>query len=264
MLGLTGCGRIPVIGKQKLISYEENSGGGMEGGGNSVEVYTRDGETFLTVSSSRFWYTDNTVGEYRVGDDTLAKIEKVFRKHRLQRWNRKKFTNIFIADGESHGYSFEFDGDASVYFSSQYYPARYRKVLNRFSAILMEARMSGTLLPGLVTEEHTDEDVFEKDRPKDGKVSAEVFEYSHNRLRFRLKNGTDEPVSVSGTVRILRDSDGAVLYESVSDESYSIDPNSSSEDTVEPEKRLEAGNYTFEAGELSCPFEIALPAGDDF
>lgn len=259
MLTMLGCGKT-VKKSHKLISYESSSGGGMEGGGRSTEVRISDGEVILAESVQKMWYTDEEVREYRVDAQILQEIEAVFRRYHINRWHGKRFTKMFIADGESYSYSFDFEGNESIYFSSQYYPARYRNILGRFDVILDRYRTEGELLPGLVTEELSEEDVFGKIRPEDGKVSAEVFGYSHNGLRFRLKNGTGEPVSVSGTVRILRDRDGAVLYESLSDEPYSLDPNSSSEDTAAPEKRLEPGRYTLEAGELSCSFEIALPS----
>lgn len=59
-------------------------------------------------------------------------------------WNRKRVSKMFIADGESHSYSFEFD-KSSIHFSSQYYPDKYRKKIKKLNDVIAKY-MQDTLI----------------------------------------------------------------------------------------------------------------------
>lgn len=62
----------------------------------------------------------------------LDDIEQIVRKYKMNFWNKRKFTNMFISDGESTSYTFSFD-KTRIYFSSQFYPAMYGMKLQRCS-----------------------------------------------------------------------------------------------------------------------------------
>ncbi|MCQ2540263.1 MAG: hypothetical protein MJ114_07440 [Acetatifactor sp.] len=120
---------------QHLNSYSCSSGGGMTGGYNTESV-TRNGDHALIRIESAEWHSQEpTVTEYLADPAVLDELEAVVRKFHMNFWNRKKFTNVFVADGESKGYHFKFD-ENDISFSSQIYPARYANKLAELHRIV--------------------------------------------------------------------------------------------------------------------------------
>ncbi len=259
MFGLFGCSKVPNVKNKKLISYVYSSGGGMNGGGNSTEISIIDGEVILTYSDTKWWYDDNDITEYKLDKAVLADIESVFRKYKMQNWNDKKFTDMFVADGPSYSYSFKFEDSIRVSFSSQVYPVSYSKKLAEIDKVIEKYKERGSLEPGLVTKEKTDEELAGKNNPDNGLVEIEVYEYSKDRICFRILNGTNEDVAVSNSVKLVRNSDGEMLYNESSEYSIEVNATSANEEYL-LSGRLEEGIYTIYVGDYSAEFEIRLPS----
>ena len=117
----------------------------------------------------------------------------------------------------------------------------------------------GALEPGLVTKEKTDEELAGKNNPDNGLVEIEVYEYSKDRIYFRILNGTDEDVAVSNSVKLVRNSDGEMLYNESSEYSIEVNATSANEEYL-LSGRLEEGIYTIYVGDYSAEFEIRLPS----
>ena len=88
----------------------------------------------------------------------------------------------------------------------------------------------GSLEPGLVTREKTAEELAGKDTPDNGLVELEVYEYRKDRIYFRILNGTNESVAVRDSVKLIRNSDGEVLYNESSEYPMEVDATSVNED----------------------------------
>ena len=261
MFGLFGCSKVPNVKNKELISYVYSTGGGMNGGGNSTEISIIDGEVILTYSDAEWWYDDADITEYKLDKAVLADIESVFRKYKMQNWNGKKFTDMFVADGPSYSYSFKFDDSTRVSFSSQVYPVSYSEKLAEIDKVIDQYKERGALEPGLVTREKTDEELVGKNNPDNGLVEIEVYEYSRNKICFRILNGTDETVAVSNSVKLVRNSDGEVLYNENSDNSIEVNAKSANEESL-ISGRLDEGIYTIYVGDYSAEFEIRLPSDE--
>ena len=259
IFGLFGCSKVPNVKNKELISYVYSSGGGMNGGGNSTEISIIDGEVILTYSDTEWWYEDDDITEYKLDKAVLADIESVFRKYKMQNWNDKKFTDMFVADGPSYSYSFKFEDSTRVSFSSQVYPVSYSAKLAEIDKVIEQYKERGTLEPGLVTKEKTDEELAGKNNPDNGLVEIEVYEYSKVRIYFRILNGTDEDVAVSNSVKLVRNSDGEMLYNESSEYSIEVNATSANEEYL-LSGRLEEGIYTIYVGDYSAEFEIRLPS----
>ncbi len=105
-------------------------------GGYYCEMVKRDGDKAVIRTEKTDFHNEEPVKrEYIVDAAILEELEAVIRKHRMNYWNRKKFTNMFISDGESKSFSFEFDNN-SIRFSSQIYPAKYGDKLEELKKIV--------------------------------------------------------------------------------------------------------------------------------
>ncbi len=261
MFGLFGCSKAPDVKNKELTAYAYSCGGGMTGGGNSTEISIVGDRVILTYSEKDWWYEDAHITEYRVDKAILSDIESVFRKYKMQNWNNKKFSDMFVEDGPTFRYSFRFDDNTGVAFSSQVYPTSYSEKLAELDKVIEQYKESAVLEPGLVTREKTEEELAGKGTPDNGLVWIEVYEYSKDEIRYRVSNGTGDNISVSDSVRLVRNSDGEVLYNDSSEYPIEVIANTAEELSV-PSGRLEEGVYTLYAGDYSAEFEIRLP-GDN-
>lgn len=257
MFMLFGCRKVPNVKNKELVSYVYSSSGGMSGGGNFTEISIINDEVILTYSDKEWWYDDYDVVEYKLDKSVLADIESVFTKYNMQKWNGRKFTDMFVADGPSYSYSFKFEDGTRVSFSSQVYPKSYGDKLAEIDKVIEQYRERGTLESGLVTEEKTDEEMVGKNEPHNGLVEVEVYEYSKDRIHFRILNGTENDVEVSNSVKLVRNSDGEILYNESSEYSIEVSAASSNEESI-LSGRLEEGIYTIYVGDYSTEFEIRL------
>lgn len=254
-MGLYGCGNYQFVGNQKLTGFEYSSGGGMEGGGKTTEISIIQDEVYLTETSREWWYEDDSVTEYKVDEGILEEIENVFRKNKMNWWNGKKFTNMFIADGASASYDFSFDGGTWVSFSSQYYPANYSKKLDEIHEIIRKYAETAELQPGLKCSPFTVEEHEYRSHPDNGEVEIEVYEYKKTRIYYRILNGTNEEATIPNVVKLVRD-DGQILYEKNNNSEKKIFANYSVEDSIKLEGWLEEGIYTLYVG--NCSYQIDI------
>ena len=124
--------------------------------------------------------------------------------------------------------------------------------------MIEQYREKGTLEPGLVTKEKTDEELAGKNQPDNGLIGIEVYEYSRDSVYYRILNGTDGAVTISDSMKLVRNSDGETLYNESSDFPIEVNAESAEECNIRS-GRLEEGIYTLSVGDYSAEFEIRLP-----
>lgn len=237
---------------QHLNSYSYSEGGGMVGAYHSESVKRSGDRALITIESARWHSQDPTVEEYLTDAAVLDELEAVVRKYHMNFWHRKEFTNVFVADGDSKGYHFDFD-EETVWFSSQIYPARYRNKLAELDRVLDQYIAAGEKLPGLVNPRSDDgEDYF---LPED-ELLIYVFSYAGNSLGLRILNGTNGEVEIPDEVQLISADTGAVLFEEQSSYIRTFSERSRDEMHIELQDRLPAGNYILRLGGMDIPFEI--------
>lgn len=123
---------------------------------NSVRLAVYGDDVLLTVSEKEWYGQDAAVSEYLTDRKALEQIREIFLSEGMYGWDAKKFSDASVADGETAEYSFSFTED-SVRFSSQIYPQRYRKKLEKLDAVIEDCRKQGEKLPGLVPHGHAEE-----------------------------------------------------------------------------------------------------------
>ncbi len=244
--------------KQPLQSYSYGRGGDMNG--STYQEYVErfdDTHALVTIRSASWHFQDPAVSEYLVDVRVLDEIKAVFDKYNMQRWDGKKFTRMFIADGASHHYSFDFE-NGDVGFSSQYYPARYSKKLNEIDAVLEKYMKTKEKQPYLVLPELTEEEQAAVSRPYDGELKVSVYEYSRRYLYYRFSNGTEESVEVPGGYVLKKEGSETPIAEKSAEKAYrlAVGPHHVNEREIPLDARLAPGTYTLEAGGLCCTFTI--------
>lgn len=120
---------------QKLNEYYYSVGGGMTGGYYRKKIKRNGTNAIISTEEASFHNEEPVKSESIVEAAVLDEIEAVVRKYRMNFWNRKKFTNMFISDGESESFSFCFD-ENSISFSSQIYPQKYGDKLKEIKEIV--------------------------------------------------------------------------------------------------------------------------------
>ncbi len=242
-----------------LTSYSYSSGGGMLGGHSSRELRLQEYGTVLMPESRAETHSDlDEVHEYLLDKDVLQDIEAIFRKYHMERWNRKEFTKVFIADGESDSYHFRF-GTAQIWFSSQVYPAKYANKLSKIDDAIRPYLDYAIALPGLIIPELTQEELYGLYYPEDGEVQLKVIGYENGYLKYYVLNGTDEEIAFDDAHWVLtREGDSEPLVDKTSPYSYpeDISPHGRCESSFRLDFRLYGGSYRLEADGLSGVFEI--------
>lgn len=122
------------MSKKKLIKYSYSRSGDMRGSFYGEEIILVDDNHAVLKCTSQNSY-NATPEENRIDIDAsvLEEIGKLCRRYHMKRWQRRKISRMFIADGASHSYDFYFEGGKSIRFSSQHYPAFYRKRINKIT-----------------------------------------------------------------------------------------------------------------------------------
>jgi len=124
------------IKDQHLISFSFNVSGDMRGGYYHMIVKGMDeSNALIRIEDSEAFNTEPIIQEYTVDINIITELENVIRKYKMNHWNNKKFTDMFVSDGASYGYCFKFDKDF-INFSSQIYPQNYRLQLKELDAII--------------------------------------------------------------------------------------------------------------------------------
>lgn len=238
---------------QRLNEYCYNTGGGMMGGYYKKTIKRYDDKNALISIESVAWHNqDAEVKEYFADISIMDELEEVIRDCRMNFWHRKKFTDIFISDGESRGYHFTFD-NACIDFSSQFYPDRYREKLNRFNEVIEKYIKDARELPGLVSDKNPDNGNI---MPSDGRVDFYVYLYCNNNLYVRVLNGTAEMVSVSLSYKVINSDTGKLIAEKEDKYSTTAFPRSKCDLSFSIKQRLDIGRYKLVVNNTEIPFEI--------
>lgn len=237
---------------QRLNTYVNSSGGGMTGGYYRETVKRYEDYALICVESAKWHSQDPTVKEYLTDVTVLDELETIVRKYKMNFWNRKKFTNVFVHDGESTSYNFSFD-DADVSFSSQIYPTQYRKKLSEFDSVVKKYIESGEKLPSLVNLNVDDEEQYSI---SEDELIIYVYSYALNSIGIKIHNDTDEDVELSETYKLINADTGVVLAEEDTPYGGRFNKRSNDEMDIRLKERLLAGNYKFIFGDWEIPFEI--------
>lgn len=240
------------IRDKHLNAYYYSSGGGMTGGYRNISVIRWEGQALVSFESAEWFSEDPTVNEYLADIAVLEEIEAIVRKYKMNHWNKRKFTELFVHDGESHSYRFVFD-DADIYFSSQIYPETYGSKLAELSSVIEKYVREGEKLPGLVNQKIDDDTQYSL---PEGKAVIYVCSYAENTLGLRILNGTDEEIKLSETYKIINHNTGALLIEENTPYGGEIGKHSKDEIYIRLKERLTAGNYIMILGDWEIPFEI--------
>lgn len=250
----------------KMTKYEYSVGGGMRGGGSSTTVAAYDDKHAIISYATQGWHADNKhVTEYLVDKQILDDIEQIFRKNKMQRWDGKKFTRDFVADGESYSYSFRFGKSLSYRFSSQIYPSRYKKKLVLYDEVLKKYEAGRTKLPGLVFPEMEDDELgaYKQELKENGKVNVEISSYALGILECTFTNGTGKDVEIPNDYYELYDESGKKLIHTFTSQyggyGRTLYENGVYDNLLNEEVWLEPGTYRLYVGEdkeYSCEFVI--------
>lgn len=250
-------GKFPGIEKEALERYSYSSGGDMLGSSYSETVQEYDDNTALITIMRREWHSDDgSVKEYLVDRKILDELKAVFVKYCMKNWDNKQISNLFVADGASYRYGFDFEIN-SVSFSSQFYPEKYSSKLRELDEIIKKHLSGAELLPGLVVPEAAEN--LDYKPPYDtnsGKVTLSVYSYYRDYLCYRLTNGTDNDIQPEGAIRIYRDGESTPVFEQTIDSSARFSAHSVDEGSVKLEERLSSGKYRLEAFGYTAEFEI--------
>lgn len=238
---------------QQLNKYEFHSGGGMLGGyyREVIERYN-DEYALICIERAQWHYQDPTVEEYLVDISILKDMEDIIRKNRMNFWNKKKFTNEFVYDGETDGYSFSFDKN-SISFSSQIYPLKYGVKLKKFNEVIDRYMVNATRLPGLVNPRVNDDENY--NLPENG-VEVYVYTVSNKYLGIKILNGTEEEIRLLGNYKLVDLSNNEVILERENTGSITVAAKTRDDTGFYLEERLQAGNYKLIYDSEEILFEI--------
>lgn len=262
LTGMSGCSRLSLserleIRKSPLRCFEYYSSGGITGGYNFIIVDSHDeNSAIITTTNAGRYFEGPRVSEYLASIDILKDIEIIFRKYNIQNWDNKKFTNMFIADGVSHDYSFIFgEGHTKVSFSSQSYPQRYLEKLNQIHEVIKKYIDPDKLLPGLVLEKHGEE-MLEGQKPTEDTVRFKVCGYYNDCLFFRVLNNLKEDITLSDEIKLYRQGGDTPILEVTTYCKEQVSPRNRYEKNIKVNERLAAGKYLLKMGEYETEFEI--------
>lgn len=250
-------GEFAGIEKEKLEGYKYSRSGGIQGGSysESVQEYSEDHALF-TIMQHKWHRDDGTVKEYLVDKEILNELKAVFVKYHMEKWDNKKFTDRFIADGTSDSYRFEFETN-HVSFSSQYYPEKYSSKLKELDEILNKHLENATILPGLLIHDTIKKsDYTQLYDLNSGKIILSVYSYHQKHLYYRLANGTDEEKKIESVIRLYRDGESVPIYEKSSERQITLSAHRLYENSVKLNKLLAPGKYRFEGFGYETEFEI--------
>lgn len=240
------------IRKQHLNEYQYSTGGGMNGGyyHKTVKRYN-DTLALISIENAEWHNQDPTVNEYLVNVSILDDLETIIRKYHMNFWNRKTFSNMFIADGESYSYSFEFD-EKDIYFSAQHYPTSYSNKLSKLNEIINKYLEKAEKLPGLVNS-NTDDECYEL---PENEILIYVSRYCKDRLYLKIMNGTDEEFDMPATYVLKNTDTNRIIQEDKIEYPRSVYSRSQNETSLSLNERLEKGNYKIIIGDIEIAFEI--------
>lgn len=245
------------IEKEGLKRYQYSCGGNMPGSSysKSVQEYGTD-SALITIRSSEWHGDDGAVKEYLVDREILNELKAVFVKYHMKNWDNKKFTNMFIANGASHSYSFDFETD-SVSFSSQIYPEKYSAKLKNLSEVVDKYLRHAEPLPGLVTEDAANKSDYTPSYDiNSGELELSVYSYYQKSICYRMVNGTDENKELDSTIRLYKDGESVPILEESPKYKATLYAHSHREDSVMLNKRLLPDKYRLEMFGCESEFEI--------
>ena len=242
-----------------LVSYGWGYGGDMSGSSSSLKI-AKQGDKALVISSKKDWYAqDPQVEEYLVPLSTLERVEELFDKYKMYKYDKLPENPVHALDAGSTSYRVSYEDDAYMYFSdNQIIPSKGYDGLRAIDAVIKEAMASGERLPGLVLDRGSGDDDYYTWQPAEGTAGLHVFEYCDGVLTYKFGNSTGNDIQLEGKNQLFRlegderveiYSDADTYYWTVYDSYYN------DEETVRV-GRLEPGRYVLTFAGYEEEFEI--------
>lgn len=124
------------IKNQHLTEFRYNVGGGMTGGYYTMVVKPCDAlHALIKIEKAEFHNEEPVKTEYIVNLSIMEELEEIIRHHEMNHWHEKKFTDMFVSDGETISYYLTFE-KSSIRISSQIFPAKYSDKLKEFREVI--------------------------------------------------------------------------------------------------------------------------------
>ncbi len=254
----------PMKSKELILdSYNCSSSGDMKGSQSSTEIFLLNEEKAKCVYFYKDYFSDvPEVKEYIVSSKIFEELSEIYVENKIYRWEKLPKSKIVVLDGATTSYSFKSGKNYSRYSTSQITPKNYRGIIEKISEIILKYVKEGELLPNIKADELTQEEMYQRRNPTDGKVTLAIdccysSTYNKNgRLCFLVKNGTDEEIIRGKNVSLFKGDETIPVYENNDRYVTSIYPNRSGEQYIDLESPLELGKYTLKVDDLICEFVV--------
>jgi len=244
----------------RLTQYQNSVSSDMNGGHKLCVVAGYDDEYALITFSEAEWHNqDSVISEYLVPITILDEISSIYDEAKMYRFPDLK-PKYEILDGGSLSYSFSFDDPMVVSFSGEVdFPEAGNKGLKKISDIIRQEVSSTEVLPGLVINSYSEEEMDYDPDYKEGEVNLRVYEYSRGYLNFRLTNGLDTDIEIKNIVTVykLNGDDKEEIYHKEKSYNRECSPSGEDNESVNLKNiRLEPGKYLLTFDTYETEFEI--------
>ena len=254
----------PMKSKELILdSYKCSSSGDMKGSQISNEIFLLNEENAKYAYFYKDYFSDvPEVKEYIISSKIFEELSEIYIKNRIYRWEKLPKSKIIVLDGATTSYSFRSGKNYSRYSTSQITPKNYREITDKISEIILKYVKEGELLPNIKADELTQEEMYQRRNPTNGKVTLAIdccysSTYNKNgRLYFLVKNGTDEEITKGKSVSLFKGDETTPVCENNDRYVNAIYPNRSGEQYIDLESPLSAGTYTLKVDDLICEFVV--------
>jgi len=130
-----------VFSEQKIIKFEINKGGAIDGKSECTVLYAVDAEhAFLRTTTIDGNGCDEKVTERPADIQSLVAVKDIFLKYEMYRWGSRTFSFKFSADRPTICYCFTFERE-TVQFSSQFFPKQYAAKLAELEDVIAKCQI---------------------------------------------------------------------------------------------------------------------------
>lgn len=230
----------------------------MRGGYSFTSVKKLDNDYALVASGNKKWhYMDLQVQEYKVPISVLEELRVVYDKHKLGRFARAPKSPFVVLDGDTSSYSFNFAKESVDFSSRQILPASAHEGLKEIFKVVSVNCAKGEKLPGLVLENSNDDFKHSSKFIHKDKLLLKISSYQGRSLELVFLNGLTEKQTINLSYKLTKFDEGNKLAEEkLSQNKFSVRPNSCQEYTLELKERLQAGQYILQIGDLQTKFTM--------
>lgn len=241
-----------------LLEFSYSSGGDMLGSYSFTSVKSLDKDHAIVITGKKDWHgTDAVSHEYKVPKTVLEGIKDIFNKHKMGNSDKAFKSPFKVLDKGSSSYSFVFENKSVEFDSERLLSSDTRLGIKEILSYIDSECKSGEKLPGLDDPKATDGKVYNLKRPVAGKIAMEVFNYQGKELMVRFSNGLTNPAEINLSYRLFKQGAGKTLVaEKQFGKKLKVFPDGFNEHTYDLPRRLEAGGYVLEIGDLQTSFVL--------